>query len=176
MTHEPILRAARNHDIEELAALKLRTFRATFLEGFKIPYPPADLAIFEHDSYAPDHVASDLADPRKQSWVVEHEGALIAYAQCGSCKLPHQDVHERSGELYQIYVDTSAQGMGLGRRLLDQSLGWLREVYPGPQWLGVWSGNLKAQSMYRAQGFEKVGEYEFPVGTWRDHEFIFRRD
>ena len=25
------------------------------------------------------------------------------------------------------------------------------------------------------EGFAKVGEYQFPVGAWRDDEFIFRR-
>ena len=40
---------------------------------------------------------------------------------------------------------------------------------------GVWSGNLKAQKLYQAHGFEKAGEYEYPVGAWRDHEFILRR-
>lgn len=42
--------------------------------------------------------------------------------------------------------------------------------------MGVWSGNHKAQRFYRAYGFDKVGEYGFPVGAWTDHEFIFRRD
>jgi ribosomal protein S18 acetylase RimI-like enzyme len=43
------------------------------------------------------------------------------------------------------------------------------------QWLGVWSGNLKAQRLYAAYGFERVGGYAFPVGRWRDDEFIMRR-
>ncbi|OYX79912.1 MAG: GNAT family N-acetyltransferase, partial [Brevundimonas sp. 32-68-21] len=33
----------------------------------------------------------------------------------------------------------------------------------------------KAQRLYAAYGFEKAGEYEYPVGAWRDHEFILRR-
>ncbi|MBU6207461.1 MAG: GNAT family N-acetyltransferase, partial [Alphaproteobacteria bacterium] len=160
MSTAPQLRPAETCDIDALASLKLRTFRATFIEGFKIPYPAADLAVFEHDSYAPVSVAAELANHAKQTWVVERDGVLLAYAQCGPCKLPHVDVDSRSGELYQIYVDADAQGLGLGRKLLDQSLGWLRATYPGPQWLGVWSGNLKAQVMYQANGFEKVGEYE----------------
>ena len=45
----------------------------------------------------------------------------------------------------------------------------------GPLWIGVWSGNEKAQRLYAAYGFEKAGEYEYPVGAWRDHEFILRR-
>ena len=38
-----------------------------------------------------------------------------------------------------------------------------------------WSGNRKAQKLYEAYGFEKAGEYQYPVGRWLDDEFILRR-
>jgi ribosomal protein S18 acetylase RimI-like enzyme len=44
-----------------------------------------------------------------------------------------------------------------------------------PQWVGVWSENQKAQQLYLAYGFEKVGEYTFPVGETEDRDFIFCR-
>ena len=65
--------------------------------------------------------------------------------------------------------------MKLGGRLLAQALDHLTATRPGPIWLGVWSGNLRAQAIYAACGFVKVGEYRFPVGTWRDEELILRR-
>jgi RimJ/RimL family protein N-acetyltransferase len=46
---------------------------------------------------------------------------------------------------------------------------------PGPVWLGVWSGNDRAQAVYARRGFRKVGEYGFPVGDWTDHEYILRK-
>ncbi|HWU15100.1 MAG TPA: GNAT family N-acetyltransferase, partial [Caulobacter sp.] len=39
----------------------------------------------------------------------------------------------------------------------------------------VWSENFGAQKLYGRLGFEKVGEYHFPVGETRDLEFILRR-
>ena len=176
MLEDLVIREARHADVDALADLKLATFRATFIEGFKIPYPPVDLALFEEDSYAPVHVAEDIADASKQHWVADAGGELIGYAQCGPCKMPHPEIHAGSGELYQVYVNSSAHGLGLGSKLLDTAFRWLRIRHPGPQWLGVWSGNLKAQAIYQARGFTKVGDYEFPVGDWRDHEFIYRRD
>jgi ribosomal protein S18 acetylase RimI-like enzyme len=173
----PVIRPARPEDVAALAALKLATFRETFLEGFAIPYPPADLARFEEESYSPAKVASEIADPRHATWVAEGpDGALLAYAHCGPCKLLHPDVTLASGELYQIYLRRSAQGLGLGKALLALSLDWIAQVYPGPQWLGVWSGNSKAQSFYAAAGFRKVGDYHFMVGDHRDDEYIYRRD
>lgn len=169
------LRLATLNDSAALSALKLVTFRETFLQGFKIPYPPADLATFEQENYAPDAVARSLADGGKQTWVVECAGTLLGYAHVGPSKLPHPDIGLQSGELYQLYLLNEAQGMGLGKQLLDTALAWLAYHYPGALWLGVWSGNIKAQQIYHKNGFSKAGEYEFPVGSWRDHEFIYRR-
>jgi ribosomal protein S18 acetylase RimI-like enzyme len=171
----PMIRSALPTDAERLAALKLETFRETFIDGFAIPYPAADLAIFEAASYSPAAVAGELADPGRRNWVAEVDGRLLGYAQVGPCKLPHPEVSPDHGELYQIYVRGAAQGLGLGRRLLTIALDHLAETRPGPVWLGVWSGNLKAQEVYRKAGFTKVGDYEFPVGSWRDQEYIFRR-
>lgn len=177
MSDTAMLRLATPADVPALAALKLACFRETFLEGFGIPYPPADLAQFETDSYGEARVATEIADGTHATWVcADARGDLLAYAHCGPSKLPHPEVTNRSGELYQLYVRGSAQGMGLGRRLLSTSLDWLAAEYPGPQWLGVWSGNDRAQAVYAAQGFRKVGDYHFMVGAHRDAEFIFRRD
>ena len=172
----PIIRPARPADAPALAQLKLETFRQTFLdEGFCIPYPPADLAAFEAASYAPTAVAAELADPAKRSWIVEGAEALLGYAQVGPCKLPHLEASPDHGELYQLYVRREAQGLKLGKALLALAMDHIAETRPGPIWLGVWSGNEKAQSVYAAHGFEKVGEYRFKVGNWYDEELIFRK-
>jgi ribosomal protein S18 acetylase RimI-like enzyme len=171
------LRRAVAADAPALAALKLACFRETFLEEFGIAYPPADLAAFEAESYGEAQIAAELADPAHATWLgVDAQGALLAYAHAGPCKLPHPHVHAGSGELYQLYVRRRAQGMGLGRRLLDEALAWLGAACPGPVWLGVWSGNARAQALYAAAGFRKVGDYAFAVGAHRDAEFILRRD
>lgn len=177
MTDAPVVRPATPADAAALAALKRTCFRETFLEeGFNIPYPPADLALFEEESYGEPAVAAELANPKQHSWVAEDgNGNLIGYARVGPCKLPHPEASPDQGELYQLYLLKSAQGSGLGRVLLDLSLDWLGNHYPGPVWLGVWSENHLAQAVYAKRGFEKVGEYGFPVGAWTDYEFIYRR-
>lgn len=169
------IRPATAADVAVLSALKLRTFRETFLEGFKIPYPPHDLALFEQASYAPAAVARELADPSHSTWIAERDGVALAYAHVGPCKLPHPDVRPTDGELYQLYVLNAAQGLGLGRDLLNVALRELEARDAGPIWLGVWSGNVRAQAIYQSRGFEQVGTYQFPVGEWRDDELIYRK-
>lgn len=170
------IRPATAADVAALAALKLATFRETFLTGgFAIPYPAHDLAVFEASSYAPAQVASEIDHPGHATWVGIRDGRLAGYAHVGPCKLPHPEAQVDDGELYQLYVARSAQGTGLGRRLLDVALDHLAEMRPGPVWLGVWSGNAKAQAFYAERGFAQAGGYRFPVGGWEDEELILRR-
>lgn len=172
-----IIRTPEPGDAHALAALKLETFRESFVEGgFAIPYPPDDLAIFEAANYSRVKILAEIADPERATWIAESEAQLLGYAQVGPCKLPHPAARAEHGELYQLYVRGQAQGLGLGKRLLTIALDHLGSTRPGPVWLGVWSGNEKAQAVYRANGFRKVGEYRFPVGRWEDEEFIFRRE
>jgi ribosomal protein S18 acetylase RimI-like enzyme len=172
----PIIRTPEPGDADALAALKLETFRESFVDGgFAIPYPADDLALFEAENYSSAKILAEIADPGRASWIAESERRLLGYAQVGPCKLPHPDASTDHGELYQLYVRSEAQGLGIGKRLLTIALDHLGATRPGPVWLGVWSGNEKAQALYRANGFRKVGEYRFPVGSWEDDEFIFRR-
>jgi len=172
-----IIRTARPEDAAGLASLKHRSFRQTFVDdGFAVPYPAADLAVFEAETYGLAKIESELGDPRRRNFVAEIEGRLLGYAHAGPNKLPHPEARPEQGELYQLYVLNEAQGLRLGARLLDAALDFLAIERPGPVWLGVWSGNRRAQAIYEARGFAKVGEYKFMVGTWADHEFIYRRD
>jgi ribosomal protein S18 acetylase RimI-like enzyme len=170
------IRRAGPADAAALAAVKRETFLESFVEGgFRIPYPADDLAQFVEASYSEPAVAKELDDPERTNWVAEEAGRLLGYAHAGPCKLPHPDAKRQEGELYQLYLRGSAQGRGLGRALLDEALAHLEATRPGPLWIGVWSGNIAAQRIYAGRGFRKVGEYRFPVGSWEDEEFIFRR-
>lgn len=172
-----MIRPAVAADADRLSALGEVTFRETFMDGgFAIPYPAEDLAAWLPVAYAPAKFAERIAGPDHAVWIAEDAaGAPVGYATAGPCGLPHPDVRAAEGELYQLYVARAGQGTGLGARLFDAAIGWLERAGPRTLWLGVWSGNLKAQHFYARRGFARVGGYDFPVGTWRDREFIFRR-
>ncbi len=170
-----LVRNARPEDAPALAALGRQTFIDTFVTGFGIPYPPDDLNAFMESSFSPQALADKLTEPGAAWWVAERDGELLAFANAGPNTLPHPEARPTHMELRRLYVAKSAQGLGLGTRLLDLALNWMQAHTDGPLWIGVWSGNLKAQKLYAAYGFDKAGEYQFPVGAWRDDEFILRR-
>jgi ribosomal protein S18 acetylase RimI-like enzyme len=168
----PTIRLARPQDASALVDLAIATFCETFVEGFAVGYRETDLNAFLAQSYDPAKVEGWITDQADQVLVAEGDGRLIAYAHSGANTLPYLKAGDGDGELKRLYVRREAQGTGLGRILLEQSLDWLG---PRPILIGVWSENLKAQRLYAHYGFEKVDEYFFMVGMSQDLEFILRR-
>lgn len=172
---DAVIRPARPEDAPALGALGRQTFIDTFVTGFGIPYPEADLTAFLDAGFDTGPTLKKLAEPGAAWWVAERGGELLAFANAGPNGLPHPDARPSHMELRRLYVSRTAQGLGLGTKLLNLSLEWMQAHTDGPLWIGVWSGNAKAQRLYAAHGFEKAGEYDYPVGSWLDHEFILRR-
>lgn len=172
---DAVIRPARPEDAAALGVLGRQTFIDTFVTGFGIPYPADDLTAFLEASFSPETIATKLAEPGAAWWVADRDGELLAFANAGPNTLPHPDGRASHAELRRLYVGKQAQGLGLGTQLLKVALDWMEAHTDGPLWIGVWSGNGKAQRLYAAYGFEKVGEYQYPVGRWMDDEFILRR-
>ena len=170
------IRPATAADIPQLSALGGRTFVETFVDGFAIPYPPADLAAFIEEAFGEAAITANLANPEQGWWVaVDEAGVIGGFANIGPCSLPHPDARKANGELKRLYIGKEAQGLGLGTKLLDVALAAMAERFSGSEWIGVWSGNDKAIRLYGHYGFHSVGEYKFLVGDWLDDEFILRR-
>lgn len=171
------IRKATLADVAALSALASRTFVTTFVDELKIPYPPADLEVHLHKSYGLDATRALIEDPALYVAVIDAPGskALAAYVLAGACHLPHPDATPTQGELRRLYVAHEHHGKGYGAALMKGAFAWIDQHFTGPHWLGVWSGNLKAQAVYQHYGFSKVGEYDYPVGGWMDREHIYRR-
>ena len=168
----PVIRRAERADAETLSRVAIRTFT----EIFGHLYPDADLQDFLRANYAPDACRRLLGDDAYAVWLLEDEREAIGYAVAGPCGLPHPAATANDGELKRLYLLPRAQNGGWGGRLFQSALDWLDRDGSRALWISVWSQNLGAQRFYARWGFVKVGEYEFPVGRVRDHEFIFRRD
>ena len=165
------IRKAGVSDSEKLAALGA----ASFTETFAHLYSAENLARFLEGHHSEPVWRTALADPAVDVWIAEDaSGRALAYMQTAPCSLPAPDLEADAGELSRLYVLAEAQGLGLGRALLDIGLRILEQKF-GAAYLSVWSENIRAQRIYEARGFRKVADYKYMVGDHADDEWIMKR-
>ena len=163
-------RRAIPEDAETLSAIGAETF----VETFGHHYPPAHLKTFLESAYPLSGSQADLANPGVEILFAERGGRVVGYCKIGPCRLPVDTGGEPCIELHRIYLRAEAQGLGVGRALLDWTLARARARGAANVFLGVWSENPRALAVYRARGFEAVGGYQFAVGETLDDEIIMK--
>lgn len=167
---EVTYRDAFTNDCDALSDL----MRETFCETFAHLYRSEDLEAFLAASYTPAQQYAEIIDPDVETRLAVRAGRLVGYAQIGPFKLPHEAGPGRALELYRLYVRGEVQGRGVAPALMDWALMRMRERAAQDAYLGVWSQNERAKKFYARYGFERVGEYQFPVGETLDDEYILR--
>lgn len=162
-----IIRAARRNEAEMLSALGAKTFIETFGHFYKAE----DLNAFLEKGHSVRVYNDLLANEEWMLWVAEKDGEALAYCVAGPCTLPVPDMPENSGELARLYILKDGQGMGLGARLLETALDWMRPRFEHI-YLSVYHENFRAQKLYSRFGFVKIHDYFYMVGNHADPEWL----
>jgi len=162
--------------------------------------PTVDLNAYLREAYSCDAIEDDICsndkyflvatataastsaesgDGGKEKERKKGNGDVIGFAQlteystepCLSHLPPTQVI-----ELQRLYVHSSTQGMGIGKRLMRQMEGLAKKMGYKYMWLGVWEGNFVAQRVYEGMGFERVGDHEFRMGRCIQTDWIMVKE
>lgn len=165
------VRAASIEDAAPLAAFAARVFAEVFGPG----NDAGDMASYLAEAFGPEIQRAEIAAPGAIVLLAEHRGDIVGYAHIAVSGTPACVTGAQAVELKRLYVDPALHGRGTGKALLDESLA--RAVVAGADtvWLGVWEHNTRAQKFYRREGFERVGEHTFLLGTDAQTDWIMQR-
>lgn len=165
------LRDAAVADAAALSALG----RSSFDAAFGHLYRPEDLAGFLDTAHDPAAVAAEIADPAFiHRLAVDADDILLGYCKLNavSAYAAYSDAAAPIG-LSQLYTDPALTGKGLGAALMDWALDTARGRGADAVQLSVWSENFGAQKFYQRNGFTKIADIDFWVGSHRDDEFLY---
>ena len=151
---------ASGEDARLIAALATVTFFETYFEQDD----PQDMANYLADTFAPENIAAELADPSSYFFIAYRRGRAVGYAKLRG-GAPHESVTSPNPiELQRIYLVERVWGIGAGTALLQHCLEFARDLGKDTLWLGVWEENPRALAFYEKHGFKRVGTLEFPYG------------
>ena len=158
-------RTATWGDCENIAALHVEVWRETY----RLLAPSSAYETLD-ESRRQEHWAELLArDPAQSHTVVaEANGCLVAFGHAGP------STHEAflgSGEILHLYVHQRFQGVGLGRKLLDDLQSFLLSTGHLSIKLAVVLGNERALRFYERAGGRVVGRFVDGV-LWRSENLI----
>jgi ribosomal protein S18 acetylase RimI-like enzyme len=160
------LRRGVPSDAATLAAFAARTFAETFGHSTT----PANMAAHVAAAYGVEQQGKELRDPDGETWLVEHEGMLIAFAQVRRKAPPIPLPHPHLIELQRFYVDAPWHGRGIAQRLMVATRDAARGLGGEWLWLSVWSENRRALAYYARAGFVDVGQIDFVLGDERQFD------
>lgn len=164
-------RRATAQDAKTLAVLAEKTFRDTYTHF----NTPENMQAHCEKSFGEPIQRAEIEDPRRESWIVERDGQLVAFAQL-ILDAPCPSVDDARGiEILRFYVDASLHGTGLAYRLMDDLVARATELGAGVLWLGVWDQNSRAVAFYQKCGFNHVADKTFKLGDEVQRDFVMSR-
>lgn len=148
-------------DVKALQAVSRETFKATFA-AFTAP---DEMARFLKEDYATAKLTKEINNRDSRFFFLMVKDKVAGYLKVNVGKAQTEHLRPNSFELERIYLRRQYQGQGLGVVLLKYAEKLARQGNYDYLWLGVYEKNYRAQKFYAADGFKRVGQHTFQVGS-----------
>jgi ribosomal protein S18 acetylase RimI-like enzyme len=170
------IRPATIADAARLSELGATTFR----EAFESDNTPEDMARYLAAAFSAERQAAEIADSDGIVLVAERGGAegdaeLVGYAHLVAGPHPAAVQGPAPLELRRLYVRRVGHGQGIAQALMIAAIEAARARAAETLWLGVWERNARAVAFYYKQGFTRVGEHTFVLGSDEQTDWLFVR-
>ncbi|RVU70689.1 MULTISPECIES: GNAT family N-acetyltransferase [Lactobacillus] len=155
-------------DVAELQKISRETFKTTFDEYTA----PDDMARFLKEDYETAKLLREINNPNSRFFFLMVQGEVAGYLKLNIGAAQTEDLKPNALEVERIYLRQRFQHQGLGLVLIKLAEKIAREEHYDYMWLGVYEHNLVAQKFYAKDGFKRVSEHTFQVGSDPQTDFL----
>ncbi len=167
------IRHATAADAGPLAEFAERVFDEVFSPG----NDEGDMASYLNEAFSADKQRAEITAPGSIVLLAEDvSGTLAGYLHIYPSPVPEYVSDPGAVELKRLYVEPARHSRGLGKQLLEDGLARAKATGAKAVWLGVWERNVRAQHFYQREGFTRVGEHDFFLGSDRQTDWIMVRN
>ena len=140
--------------------------QTVFAETYGVVLDSKTLQEHLDDYLSAEKIRQDISD---SSYIVaENEHEIL-----GVVKLL---LDEEIAEIAKFYLLAEARALGLGSRLMQNSIDFLKTKNIKKVWLNVWVENPQAVAFYEKHGFLKSGYNDVFVDTIRFKDFMMEKN
>lgn len=158
--------------VESLKALAEQTFKETFGHV----NTTEQLRAFFDEAYSLERLSQELLSSESEHYFISVDDQLAGYMKVNWGEAQTEHELGNAFEIQRIYILQAFQGYGLGKKLFELALEKAKTEGFDWVWLGVWEGNVKAQSFYKKYGFTKFSEHRFQVSEDKvDIDWLLRK-
>ncbi|MBC7892152.1 MAG: GNAT family N-acetyltransferase [Sphingobacteriaceae bacterium] len=141
-------------------------------EAFGADNTEENLSTYLDSAFTVEKLRDELRDARVTFFLAKQGDEVLGYATLNRHRRkPNRLRGKRAVELQRIYVLQYAQGLGLGRFLMETCLNTARTEGYETVFLGVWEKNYRAQAFYSTLGFHRCGWHYFQFGSDRQRDY-----
>jgi ribosomal protein S18 acetylase RimI-like enzyme len=156
------IRQAGPDDLPLLVSLA----RETFIDSYEHLNDPIHFWDYVDEALTEDKFQEEMQTPGSVFYLAFYGGFPAGFCKVNlnldNALLPQDGPHT---ELERIYVQRLYKGMRIGQQLLARAIQAGLDAGCCYLWLGVWQKNLQAIAWYERQGFRRVGEKTFHMGS-----------
>ena len=145
-----------------IATIGKKSFRNAFGHLFR---SKEELFEYLEFTYEPIKLAKSIRKENNVYLLAFSEGEPVGFSKIKKHSLNDQIEAGAQIELQKIYVLPEHHGKGIGTALLTEVKNLAKEISPDYIWLDTYISNEKAIRFYEKNGFRKMGNYYFTIGT-----------
>lgn len=158
-------------DIPALQEISRETFKKTF-----DPYTaPDDMVRFLKEDYETAKMRSEIDNPNSRFFFLVVSDQVAGYLKVNVGDAQTEAIKDNALEVERIYLRQQFQHQGLGLILIKYAEKIARREAKDYMWLGVYEHNKVAQKFYARDGFKRVGQHVFQVGSDPQIDFLLAK-